>query len=385
MAGKHGNRWRVKVRQKDGTRKYVSFDTREKAEEFEGQIPRGVDALVDMAGRFDRFRALQEEVRAGVTLADYAEQVVARRNLRQGTRDTYAKSIKYLRAAPIGAIRVGKVTDRDVIQFFDGLTASRRNVHQLLALTFNQAIRQGMISQSPLYRAGLPRPQTDKEQRVQRPMTVQEVESLTRGRSKRDALIIRLGAYAGLRASEIGGLRLQDVDAEGCRLTVAQAATRTTTGRSLGLPKRRASVRTISLDCDLARELADYAARHPQRDGLVFRTRQGGLIDASAIDKMFSKARREAGLGEFTFHDLRHFCASTLARAGMPMPVLQRHMGWSSIAMTDTYVHLSPTADGGAGAIFDRIRREAVRTKRSACSLPPRLRSRPGGASGCLA
>lgn len=356
MAEKHGNRWRVKVRRKDGTRGYQSFETEEKARRFEEMIPKGIDAVIAVGRGFDRYR---ESLEAGITLAEYAEQVVGRRNLRQSTKDTYAKTIRKLRAHPLGSTRIGKVTDRDVVAFMDGLTGGQRNAHQLLALVFNQAVRQGLIKQSPLWTAGLPRPQTDKEQRVQRPMTVQEVEALAAACGERDRLIVRLGAYAGLRASEIGGLRVQDVDAEACRVTVAQAATRTTAGRSLGLPKRRASVRTISVDCDLARELADYARRNPQRDGLVFRTRQGGLIDASAIDKTFSKARREAGLGgEFTFHDLRHFCASTLARHGMPMPVLQRHMGWSSIAMTDTYVHLSPTADGGAGAIMDRIRRE---------------------------
>jgi len=357
MAEKHGNRWRVKVRRKDGTRGYESFETEEQANQFEQLVPKGFDAVLDMAGRFGRLHEAREQVDA-VTLADYAEQVVGRRNLRQSTKDTYAKSVGYLRAAPIGALAVKKVRPADVLAFFNGLKAGRRNAHQLLALTFNQAVKEQIVQQSPLAMAGLPRPQTDKEQRVQRPLTVQEVERLAATRSDRDALIIRLGAFAGLRASEIGGLRAQDVDAAGCRLTVAQGATRTTAGRSLGLPKKRASVRTIRIDCDLARELADYVAEHPQPDGLVFRTRQGGLIDASAIDNMFAKARREVGLEGFTFHDLRHACASRLAVLGMPMPVLQKHMGWSSIAMTDTYVHLSPDSDG-AGSVVDRIRGES--------------------------
>jgi integrase len=355
MAEKHGNRWRVKVRRKDGTRGYESFPTEEKARQFEGMIPRGMDAVLDMTGRFGRYREALDEARAADALAEYAEQVVSRRNLRQSTRDTYAKTIRKLRATPLGSVRVGKVTDRDVVVFMDGLTGGRRNAHQLLALVFNQAVRQGLLKQSPLWTAGLQRPQTEKEQRVQRSLTVEEVEKLAATRSPRDALIIRLGAFAGLRASEIGGLQAQHVNAAGCRLTVVQGATRTTAGRSLGLPKKKASVRTIRIDCDLARELADYVAAHPQPDGLVFRTRQGGLVTAGTVDKMFDKARREVGLGEFTFHDLRHACASRLAALGMPMPVLQKHMGWSSIAMTDTYAHLSPDTDA-AGAIVDRMR-----------------------------
>ena len=53
------------------------------------------------------------------------------------------------------------------------------------------------------------------------------------------------------------------------------------------------------------------------------------------------------------FHDLRHVAATTLLQAGVPMPVVSRILGHSSIQITvDTYGHV--TVDP---ALHDQVHR----------------------------
>ncbi|HEU4568072.1 MAG TPA: tyrosine-type recombinase/integrase, partial [Marmoricola sp.] len=55
---------------------------------------------------------------------------------------------------------------------------------------------------------------------------------------------------------------------------------------------------------------------------------------------------REAGLRQVRLHDLRHGQASLMLAAGVPIAVVSKRLGHSSIALTsDTYSHLL----GGVG------------------------------------
>ena len=56
---------------------------------------------------------------------------------------------------------------------------------------------------------------------------------------------------------------------------------------------------------------------------------------------MFERAVRQAGLGDFTFHDLRHTFASCLVMAGVDLPTVKDLMGHKDISMTLRYTPLS--------------------------------------------
>lgn len=54
--------------------------------------------------------------------------------------------------------------------------------------------------------------------------------------------------------------------------------------------------------------------------------------------KFLTNACRKAGVKRFTFHSLRHYGASMLANAGVPLPVIQELLGHSQITTTDIYL-----------------------------------------------
>lgn len=56
----------------------------------------------------------------------------------------------------------------------------------------------------------------------------------------------------------------------------------------------------------------------------------------------FEKAVREAGVANFTWHDLRHTFASRLVMMGVDLRTVQELMGHKTMAMTCRYSHLSP-------------------------------------------
>lgn len=73
----------------------------------------------------------------------------------------------------------------------------------------------------------------------------------------------------------------------------------------------------------------------------VFRSvRTGTRIND--IKKGFTAACREAGVADFTFHDLRHTWASRAAELGVRKHVRREILGHTPKSMTDDYTHASP-------------------------------------------
>ena len=86
-----------------------------------------------------------------------------------------------------------------------------------------------------------------------------------------------------------------------------------------------------------------------QDTGLVFTSQDGAGLLPQSVSKAFARLVTAYKLPPLTFHGLRHTCPSVLLPAGVPMPVVSRMLGHSSIGITvDTYGHLvmdATTAD----------------------------------------
>jgi hypothetical protein len=69
--------------------------------------------------------------------------------------------------------------------------------------------------------------------------------------------------------------------------------------------------------------------------------RRGQPLSAEGLDEVLTGARRRAGLGHGTCHELRHTCLTRLREAGMAIEALQAQAGHRSIASTRVYLHLA--------------------------------------------
>jgi len=75
--------------------------------------------------------------------------------------------------------------------------------------------------------------------------------------------------------------------------------------------------------------------------GLVFTREDGAGLHPEFVSRHFHRLIRRAGLRQVRFHDLRHCSASLQISAGVPLGIVSKRLGHSSIAITsDTYGHL---------------------------------------------
>lgn len=197
--------------------------------------------------------------------------------------------------------------------------------------------------------------------------TPEEIKAIVRAAEGRWRPLLLVAIFAGLRASELRGLRWQDVDLAGRKIHVHQRADRF---NEIGRPKSEASERTVPISPMVVESLTAWKDKCPKGD-LVFPNGTGNVEQLANIRRRgliptLIKAGVTVDTGnvdnegkpifdaKYTgMHALRHFYASWCINRkedgglSLPLKVVQERLGHSSITMTaDTYGHLFPSGDG---------------------------------------
>lgn len=158
----------------------------------------------------------------------------------------------------------------------------------------------------------------------------------------------------GLRRGEALGLRWQDFDGESITVTSQLKIEDGKVAR--GDLKTDKSKRRLRLPDFLIAELEDH--RRSQLDAavkdgrtqpdLIFTNSHGSHIRPDNLQKRFASACKKAGLEPhedgraWSVHELRHTAASQLLNDRVPMQIVSRTLGHSSITVTlDVYSHLT--------------------------------------------
>jgi integrase len=76
------------------------------------------------------------------------------------------------------------------------------------------------------------------------------------------------------------------------------------------------------------------------------------------VKKSFTAACREAGIANFTFHDLRHTFGTRLADAGVDVVKIKELMGHASIGTTMRYIHATDQGKRGAIVVLSEYRQK---------------------------
>src|ERR671919_595553 len=79
------------------------------------------------------------------------------------------------------------------------------------------------------------------------------------------------------------------------------------------------------------------------------------------VKKSVSAACREAGIANFTFHDLRHTFGTRLADAGVDVVKIKELMGHASIVTTMRYIHATDQGKRGAIVVLSEYRQRHCR------------------------
>jgi integrase len=246
----------------------------------------------------------------------------------------------------IGPLPLSAITNHDVAAWLNSLTGSAKtaaNKHGFLAGALNAAIRAKHISANPCDGNRLRR-DAPSEMAF---LTHEEFALLHSCVSEYWQPMVEFLVATGARFGEATALRARDIDlAEG---TVRiQRAWRYVVGDGfqLGPPKTKRSIRTIDVDPSVLGNLDLTGAWVFTNSG---RGGHGGPDDPVRGPNFHTNVwvptlarAKEAGLTKKPrVHDLRHTNASWLIQAGVPLTVIQRHLGHESIQTTsDRYGHL---------------------------------------------
>jgi integrase/recombinase XerD len=200
--------------------------------------------------------------------------------------------------------------------------------------------REGVIDEDPTSLSSRPRfgrklPHAFGEKEV-----VRLIETpIPKGeRGLRNRAMLSVAYAAGLRVSELCGLKLGDVDLE--RGIVA------TTGK--GGKRRLVPLGEVALDhLDAYLAVRRGAAARGRRTSLerssvLFPGPSGRAMSRQAFWKIVQKTARAAGIaGKAHPHQLRHSFATHLLAGGADLRSVQTLLGHSDIATTEIYTHVS--------------------------------------------
>jgi integrase len=321
-----------------GTKRRVheSFHRLEDARRRKTEIERELDV-----GQYTA--KAEREVQLGAFITDMLKVETSLGKVSASSEYHYRMTYDRYIAGPLGHRPIGEISVTELERFFGKLTVSKDAVYQLLSKAFNKAVAKGILVRSPLgsgRNKTIPKPRAKKPEAVI--LTPSEIIALSEAVESRLRVAILVGGFAGLRAGEIGGLRIIDVSEENGRpkLFIRQAVKTEGGTRVVGDLKTESSRRKIII----ARWLADEIARSiedfpPAEDGRIFTTNGvRGLLSHLELTKAMRKTGTPA-----TAHDLRHSCASLLIKAKANPKQVQRFLGHSNISVTmDTYVDLWP-------------------------------------------
>jgi integrase len=189
--------------------------------------------------------------------------------------------------------------------------------------------------------------------------TPAEVKMLIDAAEGRRRALLVTAVFTGLRASELRGLRWEDINLKRGELHVRQRADRY---NKIGVPKSHSGERTIPLGPFVANTLREWKLACPKGEaGLVFPTSRGTIEHHRLMLRSLERVMEATGVTEgtgqakYALHAFRHFYASWCINRkedgglGLPAKVVQERLGHASILMTmDTYGHLFPRGDDGA-------------------------------------
>ena len=314
---------------------------------------------------------------ADVELANRFLAHLSARNFAVATRRAYAFDVlNFLRFLEGQATSLGLVQPSDLFDYLDWQASAKRSTGQRVVrlserrgaapatmnrriaavrALFEFAVITGVVERSPVPAArratGLrarrgslghlpvrhPRPGgrlVRQDRRLPESLDPVEVDAfLSDLGSHRDRAMVLVMLLGGLRAAEVRGLRLADVDMGRRRVRV------------IGKGGRE---RVVPVDRAFFSELAAYLREERPTDCatvecfVVLRGPTAGApLTEAGMRRIFRTHRARSGAGRVRPHRLRHTYGTGLASAGIDLLVLRELMGHASPETTSRYVHLS--------------------------------------------
>jgi integrase len=255
-----------------------------------------------------------------------------------------------------------------------------RHAHDLIRCVLNFGLRRELVARNvaslippeDLPKAPKPEPKALDQAEVKRLLETVKIPS---SRSfKRSYLTaepwfapaVCFSVYTGARRGEVCALKWTDVNLDAKSVTIRRSLADTkSAGRFFKEPKN-GKARTIALPAPLVSILEEHhAVQERERkalgqgycDGdLVFARPDGSFVTPWCYTAAVKRLAKRAKVKAFSLHDLRDTHASLLAKNGVPLEVVSKRLGHSSIGVTaERYLHVYTDRDAAAASALDGL------------------------------
>ncbi len=245
--------------------------------------------------------------------------------------------------------------------------ATVRQVHAVLRRALRQAVRWEWITTNPAIHASPPRVTKPHLQ----PPSPDDVVELIAVADEYDAdfgCYLRVAATTGARRGELCALRWRDVDFDAPAVTISHSIAEGRGLRPTEKDTKTHSARRIALDTLTVSALKKHRKKMESRaktctttvceDGFIFSRDPDGARPwpPNDVTKWFIAARAKAGKQNVRLHDFRHFAATRLLAAGVPVRTVSGRLGHANAATTlGVYAHFVEESDRDAADILGEL------------------------------
>jgi integrase len=280
----------------------------------------------------------------------------------------------YIRPA-LGRRPLRRITVAELDRFYAGLRErgsvageplsprTVRRVHNIVHRALEQAVRWGWLASNPATKATPPKLGRLDPQ----PPAPADVARLLAGAAERDpefALFLRLAAATGARRGELCGLRWNRVDLAGNAVLIDRSVVESE-GGLVEKDTKTHQARRVALDGTTVALLAAHRRHCLDRaavaqvpypaDAYVFSLAIDGAqpMNPHAVSRHFNRLCARLGLDGVRLHDLRHYVATRLIAAGVPVRTVSGRLGHASAATTlSVYSHFVEATDHDAARLL---------------------------------
>ena len=278
----------------------------------------------------------------------------------------------------LGERPVKRLDASEVDQFYRALQrkaglapGSVRHIHAILSKAFAQAVRWGWLNESPISRTSPPAVRRS----TVRPPDPDDVVRLLEAAASYDpdlGMLLLVGAVTGARRGELCALRWADLDLVTGSVLIHRALF--DVGGRLGEKDTKThAARRLRLDAATVEALTVYRAATEERaaalgtaltpDAFAFSHTADGSMPIRP-DKVTGSFRRMADRLDLThvrLHDLRHFAATRMLAAGVPVRTVSGRLGHADASTTlGVYAHFVDASDQDAAAVMGRLVRRPL-------------------------
>lgn len=237
----------------------------------------------------------------------------------------------------LGQVQLKDLDAERVQRFTSGLEMSAksvRNAYIALRMVWKTARAWGYVSHDPFEGIVLPK----RGPRRVFSFSLEDVKRILAAATEPEKTFYWLAAETGLRAGELAGITIDDIDLSGGVINVRQSVWR----GKIQTPKSQAAVRSFALSAELCAHIRKHLLKwRPNAARLVFSTRNGTPWDCNLLVKRkFHKLLDALKIERCGLHAFRHAVASIMDRLDVPVKTRQVRLGHSDPIITlGTYTH----------------------------------------------